>query len=135
MKKIAIKVLVVIVFLAFGTTIIWYINFPLYEKAAEDRIAKYMDAQKIDKNIKYTKESMKDYKLGRWEIIYKFNNEPNLLYRYSYDRKQDRVLLSVYETPYMFGGRSIDKGMNYPSLEEDWSAFDSKGNLILSSIK
>lgn len=109
----------------------WYINYPAHEKRAEDRIHKYMDAQGINKHNVFEKHSSKDTKTGRWNIIYKFEDEKDLIYTYIYDKDADAVLLVVYETPRMNGGSSIETGMNYPELGEDWVTFDSKGNLQL----
>lgn len=53
-------------------------NFPAYEKLAEDRINKYMAAQGIDKNKVSEKHSQKNYEQGRWEIHYKFEDEENI---------------------------------------------------------
>ena len=130
-KKVFIGVTVVI--LSLICFVVWYVNFPGYENIAEDRINTYMEAQKVDLEQGYKKRSSRDYKTGRWMITYKFNEEENLIYEYEYDRKTNSVLLIVYETSDMTGGSSIEKGMSYPSLEEGWSKFDSKGDLILSS--
>lgn len=107
----------------------WYINYPAHEKRAEDRIHKYMDAQGVDKNKIFNEVSSRDTKTGRWTVVYKFEDEKNLIYDYIYDKDADAVLLIVYETPRMDGGRSIEKGMNYPELEEGWVKFDSKGKI------
>ena len=115
-----------------GGASMWYINYPAHEKRAEDRIHKYMVAQGIDKHNVFEKISSKDTKTGRWIIIYKFKDEKNLIYDYIYDKDTDAVLLVVYETPHMNGGRSIETGMRYPELEDGWVNFDSKGNIQLS---
>lgn len=109
----------------------WYINYPAHEKRATDRIQKYMEAQGVDKSKILDEISSKDMKTGRWTIVYKFEDEPNLIYDYIYDKGTDAILLIVYETPRMNGGRSIDAGMNYPELTGGWVKFDAKGNIQL----
>jgi hypothetical protein len=113
--------------------VVWYVNFSRYENLAEDRIRTYMEAQKVDLNQGVQKKSQKDHKTGRWVIAYKFEDEPHLLYEYTYDKPTNRVMLIVYQTPSMMGGSGMEYGMNYPSLEDGWSMFDSKGNLILNA--
>jgi len=130
-KKAFVWILVIVLF--FVCFIIWYLNFPGYKNVAEDRINTYMKAQKVDLEQGYQKGSSRDFKTGRWMIVYKFSEEPNLIYEYEYDRNTNSVLLIVFESPTMKGGRSIQEGMNYPSLEDGWSKFDSKGKLILNS--
>ena len=110
----------------------WYINYPAHEKRAEDRTHKYLEAQGVDHDKVFNKISGKDKKTGRWAIVYKFEDEKNLIYKYIYDKDEDEVMLIIYETPDMSGGRSIETGMNYPKLEDGWVKFDSKGNLQLS---
>lgn len=129
MSKI-VSIITVITLLAFLCMIVWYINFPSYENLAEDRISTYMKAQKVDLDKDYKKRSAREYTTGRWMITYKFEDEPNLTYEYEYDKHTNSVLLIVYETPLMTGGSSIESGMKYPSLEDGWSKFNSKGKLI-----
>ena len=126
------KIILFLVLIVLGGTSMWYINYPAHEKRAEDRIHKYLNAQGVDKNKVSNKVSSKDKKTGRWTIVYKFEDEKNLAYEYIYDKDEDEVLLIVYDTPDMDGGQSIETGMNYPQLEDDWVKFDSKGNLQLS---
>jgi hypothetical protein len=116
-----------------GLTILWYINFPAYENLAENRINKYMEAQKVDKNIGFQKKSIKDFTTGRWLIVYKFENEKTMNYEYDYDKSEDKVLLIVYKSASnrMDGGTGIDDGMNYPSIEKNgWTKFNKHGNVI-----
>ncbi|MCM3666262.1 DUF3139 domain-containing protein [Mesobacillus subterraneus] len=130
-KKVFVGITAIVLFLV--CFIVWYVNFPGYKNIAEDRIDTYMEAQKVDLEQGYQKRSSRDFKTGRWMIVYKFAEEPNLIYEYEYDRNTNSVLLIVFESPTMNGGSSIEKGMHYPSLEDGWSKFDSKGNLILKS--
>ncbi|WP_312469848.1 DUF3139 domain-containing protein [Neobacillus sp.] len=130
-KKFFLSICVFIFVLA--VVIVWDINFPGYEKIAEERIETYMKAQKVDFDKEYQKKSSKEFKTGRWMIVYKFADEPNLIYEYEYDKSSNSVLLIVYESPLMIGGSSIESGMKYPSLKDGWSKFDSNGNLILTS--
>jgi hypothetical protein len=113
--------------------IVWYVNFPSYKNLAGDRVQSYMKAQKVDLDKGYQKRSAREYTTGRWMIKYKFEDEPNLIYEYEYDKHTNSVLLIVYESPLMVGGSSIEIGMNYPSLEGGWSKFDSKGKLIFKA--
>ncbi|MEH7155283.1 DUF3139 domain-containing protein [Neobacillus drentensis] len=130
-KKLFLSIFVFILSLA--VVIVWYINFPGYEKIAEERIETYMKAQKVDFDKEYQKKSSKEFKTGRWMIVYKFADEPNLIYEYEYDKSTNSVMLIVFESPLMIGGSSVEKGMKYPSLKDGWSKFDSNGNLILTS--
>lgn len=130
-KKLFLSIFVFILTLAIA--IVWYINFPGYEKMAEERIETYMKAQKVDFDKDYQKKSSKDSKTGRWMIVYKFADEPNLIYEYEYDKSTNSVLLIVFQSPLMIGGSSVEKGMNYPPLNDGWSKFDSNGNLLFDS--
>jgi hypothetical protein len=87
----------------------------------------------VDLSKGYQKRSAREYTTGRWMITYKFEDEPNLIYEYEYDKHTNSVSLIVFESPLMIGGSGIESGMNYPSLENGWSRFDSKGNLILNA--
>lgn len=120
--------IILVVFLIFG--IIWYINFPYYEKVAEKRINTYMEAQNVDKTKILDKDSRLSFKTGSWEITYKFKDEPNLTYEYTYDRKRNEVLLAVFNSPKLIGGSSVESGMNYQPIHNGWSKFDEEGNLI-----
>ncbi|MBS4190185.1 DUF3139 domain-containing protein [Bacillus sp. FJAT-49705] len=122
--------IILILFIFMVGSIIWYINFPYYEKVAEKRINTYMEAQNVDKKKILDKDSHLDFKTGRWEINYKFKDEPNLTYEYTFDRKTNQVLLLVFNSTKLIGGSSVESGMNYPSIHEGWSKFDEDGNLI-----
>jgi hypothetical protein len=127
-KRLIFGLLILILFLI--SSIIWYINFPYYEKIAETRINAYMKVQNVDKTKISDKESQLSLKTGDWEIYYKFKDEPNLTYNYTYDRKTNSVLLMVFNSPSIQGGSGVESGMNYPAIHEGWSKFDKEGNLI-----
>lgn len=73
--------MIILVFILMGGASNWYVNFPAYEKLAEERIDKYIAAQGIDKTKVSKKYSHKDYKQGRWTIDYEFD-EKDISYRY-----------------------------------------------------
>jgi hypothetical protein len=115
--KIWLSLLLVIV----GCIIVWYKNYPAYEKLAEERVDTYLEAQGyVDRKV-FQKESLKNFQ-GRWEIVYKFEDEKHLNYQYTYDKSGDRVLLFVYESPKIIGGRVV--------RSEGWTYFDKQGNMI-----
>jgi hypothetical protein len=128
-----ISVIITLTLMALVCLVVWYVNFPSYENLAEDRIQPYMKAQKVDLDKGYQKRSAREYTTGRWMITYKFEDQPNLIYEYEYDKHTNSVLLNVFESPLMIGGSGIESGMKYPSLEDGWSRFDSKGDLILKA--
>jgi len=115
------KILIFLLWVVIGCTVFWYVNFPAYEKLAEERIDTYMEDQGVDEKKVIKKQSMKNLQ-GRWEIAVKFEDEKNLTYQYTYDRQLDRVLLFVYETPLIIGGRVI--------RSEGWTQFDKDGEII-----
>ena len=129
-KKKIMTILTILVFIVVGSVSYWYVNFPAYEKLAEERIDTYMAAQGIDKNKVSKKYSQKNYEQGRWSIDYEFD-EKDISYQYEYDKSTDRILLLI-----RYSGIPIEiikKDVKYPSLEEDggWSYFDENGNIIL----
>jgi len=129
MKK-TITLLTVSVFIVIGSVSYWYVNFPAYEKLAEERIDTYMASQGIDKNKVSKKKSQKYYELGRWIIDYKFD-EKDISYVYEYDKSKDSILLLIRHR-----GIPIDiikKDVKYPSLDKDggWTSFDENGDILL----
>lgn len=110
-----------LLWISIGCTVFWFVNFTAYEKLAEERIDTYMEEQGVDERKVFKKQSVKNLQ-GRWEIAYKFEDEKKLTYQYTYDRQQDSVLLFVYETPLMIGGRVIHS--------EGWTKFDKDGEII-----
>lgn len=115
-----------------GISLYWYYNFPYYEQKAEERTAAYLKAQGVDSETVLEKETRKN-KQGRWEVVYKFEDEPDIHYEYTYDRSADRMHLTVFHapgSPYMSGGISIERGMEYAPLTYDdsnWVTFDEQG--------
>jgi hypothetical protein len=126
-KRVIFRLIILILFLL--GSIIWYINFPYYEKIADKRINAYMKVQNVDKTKILEKDSQLALITGDWEIYYKFKDEPNLTYHYIYDRKTNSVALIVFNSPSLQGGSGVESGMNYPPIHEGWSKFDEEGNL------
>jgi len=129
-KKKTITILTIILFIIICSVCYWYVNFPAYEKLAEERIDTYMAAQGVDKNKVTKKLSMKNYEQGRWTIHYKFD-EKDVEYHYEYDKSQDRVLLFI-----RYNGIPVEiikKEVKYQGLNKDgyWTAFDENGNILL----
>ena len=122
-------VLISIILLAGAS--IWYMNNTAYEKRAESRIHKYMDAQGIHENQITTEISQKDIESGDWKIMYELKGEENIAYEYAYDRHIDAVLLIVYgpNEKEADENNEIKEGMNYPPLADDWVTFDDEGKI------
>ncbi|SDM89836.1 Protein of unknown function [Psychrobacillus sp. OK028] len=127
-KKKTITILTILVFILIGSVSNWYVNFPAYEKLAEERIDTYMAAQGIDKNKVSKKYSHKNYEQGRWSIYYEFDEE-GISYHYEYDKSSDSILLLI-----RYRGVPIEiikKDVKYPAFDKGWTAFDESGNIVL----
>lgn len=127
------KRLLYLLAIVFGFCLYWYYNFPYYEQKAEERTTAYLKAQGADSETVMKKVSQKS-KQGYWEVIYKFEDEPDMHYEYTYDRSEERLMLTVLHSPGLpddlIGGRSIERGMDYPKLTYDdspWITFDEQG--------
>lgn len=127
------KMLALISIILLAGLAMWYINNPAYEKRAEDRIHKYMEAQGIDQNQITTRISQKDVESGDWLIFYQLNGDDEVAYEYRYDKRIDAVLLIVYEPDETedAGKQEIKGGMDYPPLSDDWVTFDEDGHIQL----
>lgn len=109
----------------------WYINYPAYEKRAEARIHKYMEAQNIDPQTALEVISLNDKKTKQRLIFYTFPGEEGFTYEYRYDKSLDAVLLVVYDATDISKGVEVKDGMNHPPLSTDWVTFDAKGKIEL----
>lgn len=130
------KALLFLLIVIGGIVLYWNINNWSYENMAEERTASYMKAQGADSEEIIGEASFKNMQ-GRWEISYKFKDEPDLNYQYTYNRSTDSMLLFVFQTyndsKLMSGGKTIQEGMEYPSLGADagWVSFDKDGTPII----
>ena len=129
-KKKTITILTILAFIVICSVSYWYVNFPAYEKLAEERIDTYMAVQDVDKNKVTKKHSQKNYEQGRWTIDYAFD-EKDVEYQYEYDKSQDRVLLFI-----RYNGIPVEiikKEVKYQGLNKNgyWTAFDENGNILL----
>lgn len=77
---------------------------------AKDAIEQYIKKQGIHEDNILSKEYMKDYKQGGYEVSIELKNDPGLTYTYNWLKKRGVVLLVSR------GGAGMDSGMKYPPL-------------------
>ncbi|MFJ7976521.1 DUF3139 domain-containing protein [Peribacillus sp. NPDC096379] len=88
------------------------LNFFLYEKRANERIAKVIEYQGASKENSHILVNVYDYKRECWYQKIKFKDDPEISYQYEYTRSEDEVRIFA-----MYNNMSLDlanKKSKYP---------------------
>lgn len=134
----------ILLLIMLGSVLFWLINFPMYKKKVEERIGQYIETQGIDKSKLVNGHSFKDFTQGRWQVYYQYEydgpEDYEIVYRYIYDRKRDRVYLVIVDrgVPLEIVPSEIGVEHDYSEFPPvlnggGWTSFDHQGNILLNS--